>query len=683
MGSLDVDFDKIPPELTMDERWVVWQYVERNGKSTKVPINPVSRQYAKSTDPSTWASFQTARAALAGHDGIGLMLRPDETHQLVGIDLDHCIEDDGTIAPWALSIVKDLDSYTEITPSGRGLRIFVNGELPPGGRKRGHVEVYDRDRFLTVTGHHLEGTATHIGYRPQEIAVFHAKYFPTQETKAPKDTPAMAGGLADDRELLEKALAAANGDDFRRLYYLGDFSAHPSHSEADLALCCRLAFWTGNDPERIDRLFRESKLYRPKWDEKHGVATYGQITVQKAVQGTEEVYRAAQRQIEPGPSNAVGRTERQETSVLPSFPDIMAGVAGHFAQLYSSYLEAPVHFFFMSFLVCMGNLLAGLLTIASEISTEPRLYALLLGESADDRKSTAISKTVDFFHAFLDTFAVCFGVGSAEGLQKRLQDSPTLLLVFDELRQFVSKCKIEASVLLPCVTTLFESTHYESRTKQSDIKLVNVRLSIVAASTLSTYERTWDPSFTDIGFNNRLFLVPGKGERRFSFPGKIPEGEKKVVRAGLANVLKHVKRHPTLGITEEARNIYHAWYIGLEQSIHTKRLDTYAIRFMTLLAANECKSEIDIDIVNKVIALMNWQLEVRRQLDPIDADNKMARAEEQIRRALRRGPKSDRDLKRAVHFDRMGIWFFNTARTNLVRNGEIKCDKDQKKWELL
>ena len=124
-------------------------------------------------------------------------------------------------------------------------------------------------------------------------------------------------------------------------------------------------------------------------------------------------------------------------------------------------------------------------------------------------------KTISHFKDAMQTFDVCWGVGSAEGLQKRLEDiGGGLLLCLDEFKQFVSKCTITSSVLLPCVNTLFESNRYESRTKSVDINLTDAYLSLLAASTVQTYERTWDGSFTDIGFNNRLFLVPGTSQKK-------------------------------------------------------------------------------------------------------------------------------------------------------------------------
>jgi len=376
------------------------------------------------------------------------------------------------------------------------------------------------------------------------------------------------------------------------------------------------------------------------------------------------------------------RQTRPEVKVDPLvFPDdIMSGLAGKFADLYSTYLEPPAHFFYFCFLSCLGSFLP--LTLASELKTQPRIFIVLLGQSADEKKSTAITKTINFFQDVLTIFKVCFGVGSAEGLQKILKEYSRLLLVFDELKQLIGKCKIDGSILLPFINTLFESNRYEAHTKTASIYLDNVHLSLLAASTIQTYEHTWDSSFTDIGFNNRLFIVPGSGEKKHSFPEKIPELEKVILQRKLGDILQFVNDGLEVDITQDARALYHTWYMGLDRSIHAKRLDTYALRFMMLLAVNEMKKTIDQGIVEKVIRLMDWQLAVRQLYDPIDADSQMAKMEEKIRRVLRIGARSDRDLKIAVHASRAGSWFYQTAIRNLSSAREIRFDKTNKRWEL-
>ena len=89
-----------------------------------------------------------------------------------------------------------------------------------------------------------------------------------------------------------KARAAQNAEDFTVLWEGRWQDKFASQSEADLALCCALAFWTGRDKEQMDRLFRQSALFREKWDKVHHAdgATYGEETLEQAVQRTEQVY---------------------------------------------------------------------------------------------------------------------------------------------------------------------------------------------------------------------------------------------------------------------------------------------------------------------------------------------------------------------------------------------------------
>ena len=108
-----------------------------------------------------------------------------------------------------------------------------------------------------------------------------------------------------DEELLAKARDASNGEKFDRLWR-GGTSGYPSQSEADMALCCLLAFWTGGDAMRVDQLFRRSRLYRDKWDDVHhsNGDTYGERTVKRAIDNTSEFYE---------PSKQSGTTEQEDS----------------------------------------------------------------------------------------------------------------------------------------------------------------------------------------------------------------------------------------------------------------------------------------------------------------------------------------------------------------------------------
>jgi putative DNA primase/helicase len=286
-------------ELAAYAQWVCWKWTERDGKKTKPPYDAKTGGLASSTDPATWATYAEAIATGSRFDGVGFVVTDLDPY--VGVDLDHCVSDEGRIAPWAAAIVAALNSYTEITPSGHGLRTFVRGKLPAGGRKRGHLEIYDSGRYFTITARRLPGTPDTIEDRQAELDALLAEHFVERPPAAPPTNGHHAPVDLDDAALLDHARRAKHGDRFRALYDAGDWKCmgYTSRSEADLALSHDLIFWTDGDVGRADRLFRGSALMRAKWDERHGRATYGALTLETAAAGRTEGYSGAIRAHRP------------------------------------------------------------------------------------------------------------------------------------------------------------------------------------------------------------------------------------------------------------------------------------------------------------------------------------------------------------------------------------------------
>jgi AAA domain len=192
----NIEVENIPDELKSLPQWVVWRYEERDGKITKVPIDAKTGSYAKCNDSQTWADFPTALfgARRFNCEGVGFVFTKDDRN--AGVDIDNCYDPEtGDIAPWAISILQSLNSYAEISPSGRGIKFFVQGKLEGSGKqfkvKDGRVEIYDRNRYFAVTGNHLPGT-------PGNILV--------------ADLPALVKKLSPNRTTPHTAQAAA-GDD--------------------------------------------------------------------------------------------------------------------------------------------------------------------------------------------------------------------------------------------------------------------------------------------------------------------------------------------------------------------------------------------------------------------------------------------------------------------------------------
>jgi primase-polymerase (primpol)-like protein len=254
----------IPAELKALSQWVLWLAEPRNGRVSKVPCRADGRR-ASSTNPDGWTSFDEAlnTCQARGYSGVGLVFR--EGGGIVGVDLDHVIDDAGNVEPWAARVVRAFNSYTEISVSGHGLHIICRGSIPDGkGHRRGQAEMYDRGRYFTVTGR-AYGELRPL--REAQAEIDRLLEWITREEPKPqpqKSTPRVSSCF-DDRKLLHHAASAKNGYKFARLWR-GDISDYGGdESRADVALLSLLLFWTDGNEARADALFRQSGLCRDKW----------------------------------------------------------------------------------------------------------------------------------------------------------------------------------------------------------------------------------------------------------------------------------------------------------------------------------------------------------------------------------------------------------------------------------
>ncbi len=334
--TLPVRPNAIPAELRARRQWVAWRWERRAEKWTKVPVNARTGKRAASNNPTTWTDFETAQHYAANHTeiaGVGYMFSQDDPYS--GIDFDTCRGlETGALDTWAEATLAGFDSYAEVSPSGTGIKAFVKATLPDHGirSKRpddlpgGTVEMYDRGRFFTVTGHHVRNTPATIHDAQEAVTALYARLTsakprddaaPSSAARKTDDKQATRDTLTDD-ELITAAREARNGAKFTDLW-MGNIADYASHSEADLALCSLLAFYTGPDAARIDRLFRESRLMRSKWDEKRGTETYGEMTVAKALSGLTAYWQPGERYADNRERQAIqsGDTTASEPDAAP------------------------------------------------------------------------------------------------------------------------------------------------------------------------------------------------------------------------------------------------------------------------------------------------------------------------------------------------------------------------------
>jgi hypothetical protein len=245
---------RIPEELRALNQFVVWRYEDAtSGKPTKVPYSAKTGEHASVTNAHTWSSFDEACNALVSSKGllagIGFVFSRDD--EFAGIDLDQA-KDAETVAR-QLKVYESFNSYSERSPSGQGLHIIIKANLL-SGRRRSSIELYSSERFFTMTGdvfndapiverqalasvlwEEMGRVKTSQGYKPQ---------YEESDT---------------DEAIIKRAIAAVNGDKFKKLLEGTWPDLYASQSEADMAFIDIVAFYT-QSRNQITRIFRNSVL---------------------------------------------------------------------------------------------------------------------------------------------------------------------------------------------------------------------------------------------------------------------------------------------------------------------------------------------------------------------------------------------------------------------------------------
>lgn len=269
-----LDYNNIPEELKKLKQWVC-------SDINKIPKNPITGQNAKANDSTTWGTFEQAIKGKEkyGFPHIGFEFKPP----YFGVDLDKCIDDVDFIDEF----VDTLGSYTEYSRSGNGIHIICKGKLPEGARRKDKVEMYDNARYFVMTGN-IYKEKMPIRECTETIKILHNKYLSKPISSALPITYEKIS--LEDNEIIDRARQSKNGG-FFQLLYSGEWQgSYASQSDADLAFCNLLAFWTQKNSQQMDRIFRTSGLYRKKWDEKRGALLYSQMTIEKAIANCRDVY---------------------------------------------------------------------------------------------------------------------------------------------------------------------------------------------------------------------------------------------------------------------------------------------------------------------------------------------------------------------------------------------------------
>jgi len=313
-----MNYDKIPENLKTRTQWIVWKLEKTiDGKTTKIPYIPKGGylKKASTTNPLHWNTFEMAVKYCENRkmSGIGFVFTQSDLY--CGIDLDNCVDENGEIAVWAKDILNQFSGcYAEKSQSGRGIHIICIAKLPGSGTKKTlpgypgvHVEIYDQGRFFCMTGNVLDGHSKVIDCQKQVTSLYHT-INPKPEPTKPVTTLPVAVAHTND-EIIKKIQHSKQADKFNKLMD-GDIAGYPSESEADLALCNIVGFYT-QETDQIFSIIQTSKLFDDKWERED----YQTRTIGKALEGITEFYKWKPEQTknpEPKPKKAARDLEAEK-----------------------------------------------------------------------------------------------------------------------------------------------------------------------------------------------------------------------------------------------------------------------------------------------------------------------------------------------------------------------------------
>ena len=327
-------------DLKSQKRWVLWSAEKSGARVTKIPYS-ITGKKASSTDQTTWATYKQAKDALNNFgSGIGVIFTPDET--LLGIDIDHVLEDgklSGEHTKAITDLIKKADTFTEVSPSGTGLHLYLQltAPLTLKANRRPPFEAYTSGRFFTFTEQSFSKNPRPIRIvTPEEaVALLAIIGFPWQKADAPAAIAEARETLFTDEEVLKRMFASKNGDAIKAVYE-GDASAfNKDFSRADASLLSHLAFWCRKDAAQMERIWMASPLgQRKKTKERKD---YRDRTIAGSIKNCKDIFRTQEERIkeETGidflytmdrqKNKIVTQNTENISRVLRQHPDFMSG----------------------------------------------------------------------------------------------------------------------------------------------------------------------------------------------------------------------------------------------------------------------------------------------------------------------------------------------------------------------
>ncbi len=534
--------------------------------------------------------------------------------------------------------------------------MLVRARLNGHGRHPVGIGVFDAARFFYFTGAHVRGMPTTIEERQAELDEVLERFLPKPTVPEMSARPAAPVDL-DDRALLDKAMSASNGAEFAALYAGQWEGRFETQSQADQSLCNRIAWWTGPDPDRIDRLFRGSGLYRSKWDREN----YSVPTIEKAIASCNgsfyEPATRARRSANEAKEQRTSRIEDGDTTAKPTpsgdlisplslispidthWPkpiteDALHGVVGDYVTLVDPHTEADQVAVLLQTLVLCGNAIGRRPYVPVEADRHHvNLDGVLIGDTSKARKGTAYGHAHRLVTEADPEWAtkIVHGLSSGEGLIHAVRDprhetgddgEPKLIDagVSDKRLQvvepeFVSVLKVasrDGSTLTAMLRQAWDSGDLRTLTRKDPLAATGAHVSLCGHITVEELRRYLDATEAANGFGNRILWACVRRSKSLPEGGHVPDDELRRHTARLAEALDFARRQDEVSRDHDARRLWADEYERLAQGqpglvgALLARAEAQVLRLALLYALLDRSSQIRVDHLRAALALWDY-----------------------------------------------------------------------------
>ena len=648
--AMPVEPDNIPSELKALDRWICWSWRRRGAKWDKPPQRADGRGFAKSDDPATWCSFEEAleQVTRGEFDGIGFVLNSPGETTYVGVDFDDCLDENQVVTGIASNGLQLLDSYAEMSPSGKGVKVICRGQLPPGEKadhKRG-VEMYAAGRYFTITGHQWAEAPSEVMDRPREVRAFHGMVFTHQKVEP---APSQRHEPSTERDILVavealEAIAAPRADGYYDWLSVG-MALH----DVDDSL---LDDWDRWSQTRCREQYQEGACHK-KWSSFHrgGGQSLGSLLYWARENGWDGP-NGRQPSVTIQIGEQVDQVDDLPLDEFRPWPDPMAedafrGLLGEIVRAIEPHSEADPVAILIQMMVAFGNAIHRNPYYTAEADQHfGNLFCVIVGATSKGRKGASwghVKNIMSSVDPEWEDNRILSGLSSGEGVIWAVRDEiwkkeavkegkgkdravtsyndllvdqgeadKRLLVVESEFASVLRRIGREGNTLSAILRQAWETGSLRTLTKNSPAKATGAHISIIGHVTAVELRKNLTHTEVANGFANRFLWLCVQRSKTLPEGGQIQDVDLTPFIRRLSAAVSFARRTGHMQRDDQARELWAAVYPDLSEGklgmlgAVTSRAEAQVMRVACLYALLDLSDVVRFKHLESALAVWDF-----------------------------------------------------------------------------